>query len=125
MSGSCRSTCLSACAKLVGVGEDLALVDHAALVLVHELDRVLDRDDVLVAARVLILSIMAASVVDLPLPVGPVTSTRPRGSLHSSVDRARQAELLERRDLVRNGAEGAADGALLQEEVAAEAARRP
>jgi energy-converting hydrogenase Eha subunit A len=27
----------------------------------------------------LILSIIAASVVDLPLPVGPVTSTRPRG----------------------------------------------
>ena len=26
----------------------------------------------------LILSMMAASVVDLPLPVGPVTSTRPR-----------------------------------------------
>ncbi len=27
----------------------------------------------------LILSIIAASVVDLPLPVGPVTSTSPRG----------------------------------------------
>ena len=27
----------------------------------------------------LILSIIAASVVDLPEPVGPVTSTRPRG----------------------------------------------
>ena len=27
----------------------------------------------------LILSIMEASVVDLPLPVGPVTSTSPRG----------------------------------------------
>ena len=33
---------------------------------------------------VLILSIIAASVVDLPEPVGPVTSTRPRGLLHSS-----------------------------------------
>ena len=32
------------------------------------------------SARVwLILSIIAAKVVDLPLPVGPVTSTRPRG----------------------------------------------
>jgi hypothetical protein len=28
----------------------------------------------------LMLSTIAASVVDLPLPVGPVTSTRPRGS---------------------------------------------
>ena len=31
----------------------------------------------------LILSIMAASVVDLPLPVGPVTRIRPRGLSHS------------------------------------------
>jgi hypothetical protein len=37
---------------------------------VHELDRVLDRDDVL-SALVLILSIIDASVVDLPEPVGP------------------------------------------------------
>ena len=29
-------------------------------------------------------SIMPASVVDLPEPVGPVTSTRPRGSMHRS-----------------------------------------
>jgi hypothetical protein len=47
-------------------------------VAVQELDRVLDREDVLGALR-LISSISAASVVDLPEPVGPVTSTRPRG----------------------------------------------
>ena len=35
-----------------GVGAELALVDRAALVGVHELDRVLDRDDVLVAGLV-------------------------------------------------------------------------
>ena len=34
---------------------------------------------------VLILSMIEASVVDLPDPVGPVTSTRPRGFLASSV----------------------------------------
>ena len=34
---------------------------------------------------VLILSIIDASVVDLPEPVGPVTSTRPRGFFASSV----------------------------------------
>jgi hypothetical protein len=33
----------------------------------------------------LILSIIDASVVDLPEPVGPVTSTRPRGLEVSSV----------------------------------------
>ena len=42
----------SASREAVRVGEDLALVDDAALVLVHELDRVLDRDDVLVALAV-------------------------------------------------------------------------
>ena len=36
----------------VGVGAHLALVDQALLVAVHELDRILDRDDVLVARLV-------------------------------------------------------------------------
>ena len=35
----------------VGVRVHLALVDQALLVLVHELDRVLDRDDVVVTRR--------------------------------------------------------------------------
>ena len=43
----------------------------------HELDRVFDGDDVLRVLVLLILSIIAASVVDLPEPGGPVTSTRP------------------------------------------------
>ena len=33
----------------------------------------------------LILSIIEASVVDLPEPVGPVTSTKPRGFLMKSI----------------------------------------
>ena len=37
--------------KLCVSAYDLALVDDAALVLVHELDRILERDDVLVARR--------------------------------------------------------------------------
>ena len=49
--------------------------------------------------RVLILSIIDASVVDLPEPVGPVTSTSPRGLLAQLGDHRRQAELLERDDL--------------------------
>ena len=44
---------------------------------------------------VLILSIIAASVVDLPLPVGPVTSTRPRGRSAQLADHRRQLELVE------------------------------
>ena len=45
---------------------------------------------------VLMWSIMPASVVVLPEPVGPVTSTRPRGSRASDAEHRRQAELVER-----------------------------
>ena len=38
-------------------------------------------------------SIIAQSVVDLPEPVGPVTSTSPLFSLHRFEDRRRQPEL--------------------------------
>ena len=47
----------------------------------------------------LIESIIAASVVDFPDPVGPVTSTRPCGQVAPVDDRLGHAELLERRDL--------------------------
>ena len=53
----------------------------------------------------LISSIIEASVVDLPEPVGPVTSTRPRGDLRQIVQARREAELLERLDLRRDRAE--------------------
>ena len=45
----------------------------------------------------LISSIIAASEVDLPEPVGPVTSTKPRGFLVNSWTTRRQAELVDRR----------------------------
>ena len=65
-------------------------------------------------------SISAASVVDLPEPVGPATRTSPRG-----LSRARraggQAELLERDDLERDHPERAGDRAALHEDVRAEA----
>ena len=85
---------MSAFLNDVRVGADLALVDDAVLVRVQELDRILDGDDVAVVS-VLILSIIAASVVDLPEPVGPVTSTSPRGLLAQLRDDRRQAELVE------------------------------
>ena len=77
------------------VRAELALVDDALLVLVEELDRVLDRHDVLFAVW-LMTSISDASVVDLPEPVGPVTSTSPRGLLREVGDDRRQPERLER-----------------------------
>ena len=45
-SGSWRSAARSASAKVVGVDADLALADARLVVVVEELDRVLDRDDV-------------------------------------------------------------------------------
>jgi hypothetical protein len=68
----------------VRVLPDLALVDDRRLVAVQELDRVLDRDDVLGPVS-FISSIIAASVVDLPEPVVPVTRMIPRSSWASSV----------------------------------------
>src|SRR5437868_10441494 len=50
---------------------------------------------------VLILSIMAASVVDLPDPVGPLTSTKPRGLSHSLLTTAGSPSWL--KDLISNG----------------------
>ena len=70
---------------------------------------------------VLILSMIDASVVLLPEPVGPVTSTRPRGLFGELGDDRRQAELVEGQDLERDRAERAGDRAALHEDVGAEA----
>ncbi len=62
-----------------------------------------------------------ASVVDLPEPVGPVTSTSPRGKRAKLRHDLRDAKRLERLDLVRNDAEGGAHGVALPVHVDAEA----
>jgi hypothetical protein len=88
----------------VGVGVQLALVHHALLVGVQVLDGILDGDDVLVPLRVDLVS-MAARVVDFPDPVGPVTSTRPRGLSHRVVTtsvRPRSRKLRISQGMVRN-----------------------
>ena len=66
--------------EALGVRADLALVDDRVLVAVQVLDRVLDRDDVPRPGCELMWSIIAASVVDLPEPVVPVSRMIPRGS---------------------------------------------
>ena len=68
----------------------------------------------------LITSISDASVVDLPEPVGPVTSTSPRGRSAKLGHHRRQPQRLERHDLERDQAEGGADGAALEVSVDAE-----
>ena len=94
-SGSWRSTCFRALREPVRVGPDLALVHDAALVLVQELDRVLDRHDV---ARPLACSRRrpsTASVVDLPEPVGPGHDDEPALEPGEVGHDARQPELVD------------------------------
>ena len=86
MSGSSRSAARSASLNDRRAPMHFALVDEALLVLVHELDRILDRDDVVGNASSLMKSTIAASVVLLPEPVGPVTSTSPRGTIEMSLN---------------------------------------
>ena len=75
------------------------------------------------SSRVSLISLISeASVVDLPEPVGPVTSTIPRGFLANAADDRRQAERLDRHRLGRDQAEGGADGAALEVGVDAVAA---
>ena len=64
---------------------------------------------------------IAASVVDLPEPVGPVTSTRPRGYLAISAKIFGAVQLLEREHLRGNRPEHGARAAVLVERVHAEA----
>ena len=70
----------------------------------------------------LMWSIIAASVVDLPEPVVPVTRMRPRCSRGDLLEDLRQHELLDGLDPEGDDAEHHADGAALLEDVDAEAA---
>ncbi len=106
------------------VGADLALVDDAGLVRVQELDGVFDGDDVLVPLA-----------VDLVEHRGQRRRLAGAGRAGDEDESARavaelrddrgQAQLVERLDLVRDGAEDRADRAALVEEVGAEARQSP
>ncbi len=67
-------------------------------------------------------SIMAASVVDLPEPVVPVTRTRPRCSSQICVDDGRKIQFFDGANLGGNDAQDHADVAALLKNVDAEAA---
>ena len=74
------------------------------------------------SSRVLLISsIIAASEVDFPEPVGPVTSTKPRGLRVNSWTGGRQAELVDARHPERDQAERRADRSPLVVGVDAEA----
>ncbi len=100
---------------------DLALVDQALLVPVQELDRVLDRHDVLGAVRV--------DVVDHRGQRRRLTGTGRSGDedetaalMGDLLEHDREIELADRLDLDRDHAQHHADRAALLEDVAAEAA---
>ena len=102
------------------VDADLALVDDAALVPVHELDGVLDREDVL-GAR-------AVHLVDQRGERRRLTGAGRAGHEHEAtrllgkrVERRRKAELFERLDRLRDETKGRTDGAALEVHVDAEA----
>ena len=69
----------------------------------------------------LILSIIAASVVDLPEPVGPGHEDEPLGPLRELLDDRREVQLVEGADLDRDDPDRAAHRPALPEHVAAEA----
>jgi hypothetical protein len=119
MSGSLPEHVLERLGEAVRVGEDLALVHETAFVLVDELDRILDGDDVLLP--------LAVDLVDHRGERGRLAAARrPRHEdeaareLRHVDDRRRQAELMELRRLMGNRPERAADAALLVVHVAAE-----
>ena len=119
-SGSWRSAARSASAKLVGVGADLALVDDALLVPVHELDRVLDRDDV-VGARAVDLVDHRRERRRLAGAGRAGDEDEPARLRRKAVQDLREPELLERLHLLRDEAERRAERFALEEDVHAEA----
>src|SRR5262249_2458992 len=102
------------------VGADLALVDDTLLMLVEELDRILDRHDVLGARPV--------DLVDKRSERRRLTRTGRPGDedeaarlLGERVEHRRQTELVEGADLARDETERRPDRAALEEGVNAEA----
>jgi hypothetical protein len=120
-SGACRKVFLSAlCQECVSMPTSRCVISDCCE-LVHELDRVLDRDDVPALEERLRWSIIAASEVDLPEPVAPTTSTRPRLVMTISLSVSGKPSVSKFGNLVGDGADHHADVLLLHEDVDAEA----
>ena len=120
ISGSSRSAERSASLKPERIALDLALVDQAALGLVHELDRILDRDDVIRA--------IVVAVVDHAGERGRLARARRAGDQHQATrqhaqvaEDLRRLQVIEAQDHRGNVAEYGAGAAVLVEGVDAEA----
>ncbi len=106
--------------EALGVGVQLALVDHAILVHVHEFDRVLNGEDVVVT--------LGVDLVDHGGQRGGLARSGGTRDQHQAArlvahlaDHRRQSQLVERLDLERNQTEDGRSGAALIEDVGAEA----
>ena len=106
--------------KALGVGMQFTLVNHAVLIHVHELDRILDGEDVIVP--------LAVDLVDHGRQrCGFAGAGRPRYQHQAArliaelAHHGGQAELVERLDFERNQTEDSCGGAALVEHVGAEA----
>ena len=112
-SGSSRSDGAQRVLESLGVHAQLALVDDAAAC---AMCRYSIGSSIVMMCSLrswLIWLIIAASVVDLPEPVGPVTRTRPRGFRVSSPASRGRLQLLDRRDARRDHAESGGDASPL------------
>ena len=120
-SGSCRSALRSACAN------ERVSTDTSRWLTIDRLSRCrnsIGSSTVITCEQreLLTWSIIAASVVLLPLPVVPVTRTSPRSSSADFAEHRRQQQVVDRQDLRRDDAEHHAHRAALLEDVDAEAA---
>ena len=120
MSGSSRSAARSALREALRVAVDLALIDQTALMLVDELDRILDGENVILPLLV--------DLVDHRRQRGGLTGSGRTGHQHEAArplgerrEHLRQVQLLEAADLLRNQPVDRADRAALIEHVHAEA----
>ena len=96
---------------MIGMGSQLALVNQTFLGRVHELDRIFNGKNMPLESLVQIIN-HRGQVVDLPDPVGPVTSFFLLAEL---LQNWRHFQLLERQDLGRNGAKDRAFAFALQD----------
>ena len=120
MSGSSRSAARSASLNEPGMSMHLALVDQALLIFVHELDWILDRDDVILPGPVDVID-HRAQRGRLARAGGPGDQHQPLVQFAQLQDVGRQTELLGGQDLRRDDTKHRTRPAAICEHVRSEA----
>jgi hypothetical protein len=115
-SGSSRKAARRASAKEWTFSPDLPLCDQAVLILMHEFDRILHRQDVFLAGLIDVVD-HRRRVVLFPEPVGPVTSTKPFRNVHKFHDGLGKFQVLDAQHLAGDHPENPAGALALHEDV--------